>query len=75
VGWVLKGIFVRTSHPPEQIHSLNDKAMQVKTLDFIIFDDEIVWQTILDNNRFEKYSEIYFDSDLNESFSELFKQI
>jgi len=49
--------------------------MQVKTLDFIIFDDEIVWQTILDNNRFEKYSEIYFDSDLNESFSELFKQI
>lgn len=57
------------------IHSLNDKAMQVKTLDFIIFDDEIVWQTILDNNRFEKYSEIYFDSDLNESFSELFKQI
>jgi hypothetical protein len=59
----------------DTIHILNDKTIHIKTLDFIIIDDEIIWQTILDNNRFEKYSEIYFDSNMNETFSDVFKQI
>ncbi len=57
------------------IHILNDKTAHIKTLDFIIIDDEIIWQTVLDNNRYEKYSEIYFDSNMNETFSDIFRQI
>jgi hypothetical protein len=54
---------------------LQKKLSELPTLDFVIFDAEIVWLTILDSHQLTKHGEAHFDYKKNEYYAEVFRMI
>lgn len=54
---------------------LQEKILQLKTLDFAVIDSQVVWLTFIDKKRFETGGEFHFDSQMNEHYSEIFRLI
>ena len=52
---------------------LAERASHLSSLDFTIFDSQIVWLIMLDKNRHIVGGELIFDEKMNEHYSEVFR--
>jgi hypothetical protein len=52
---------------------LKQRVSHLSTLDFTIYDSNIVWFIMLDKGRHIQHGELFFDEKLNEQYSEVFR--
>jgi hypothetical protein len=52
---------------------LKQRVSHLSTLDFTIYDSNIIWLIMLDKGRHIQHGELFFDEKINEQYSEVFR--